>query len=121
MSTLFCIILTCRHTQLDNSFPIPSLLWQQHLEWSSGTIKSDEKYSTILVLIIIGAAAAARKLQSNLANLAQKSQTLHSVFFGRFLSGLGFKKIELFKKTIGILNYNAHGVTKIILKNNFKK
>jgi hypothetical protein len=34
---------------------------------------------------------------------------MHSVFFGRFLSGLGFKKIELFKKPIDILNYKAHG------------
>jgi hypothetical protein len=44
---------------------------------------------------------------------------MHSVFFGRFLSGLGFEKIELFKKPIDILNYEAHGVTKIIFDNNF--
>jgi hypothetical protein len=30
-------------------------------------------------------------------------------------------KFELFKKIIDIVNYNAHGVTKLIFKTNFKK
>jgi hypothetical protein len=42
-------------------------------------------------------------------------------FLADFCPVRGKKKIELLKKTIDILNYKAHRVTKIILKNNFKK